>query len=252
MATIDETSGRLRKPIAVVTTGIANLASVMAGLRRAGGEPATVQDVRAIEMADYVMLPGVGSYRPAAERLVELGLVRALRERILAGRPTMAICLGMQLFGQRSEEGVGVEGLKVIDAEARRFPTDGGLRVPQLGWNRVEAPPGARFLRSGYAYYANSFRIPELNDDGWLVATTTYGAPFVAAIERQGVLACQFHPELSGAWGLALMKRWLGTITQEEEDAEMERAARSERRAMVDDATDAPAGATCEGETGTC
>lgn len=227
----------IRKPVAVVTTGIANLASVMAGLRRAGGEPACVQDARSIEMADYVMLPGVGSYRPAAERLNELGLMKPLRERILAGRPTMAICLGMQLFGMRSEEGVGVEGLRVVNAEAKRFPTEGGLRVPQLGWNWVEAPPGARFLRSGYAYYANSYRVPELNDDGWLVAKTTYGEPFVAAFERDGVLACQFHPELSGPWGLAFMKRWLGTRTDEE-------VALSQEMRALDDATIGISGTT--------
>jgi imidazole glycerol phosphate synthase glutamine amidotransferase subunit len=113
----------------------------------------------------------------------------------------------MQLLAESSEEASGVTGLGVIPGSAHRFPSD--VIVPQMGWNDVEAPPGARFLESGCAYFANSYRLTE-HPDGWRVATSNYAGPFIAAMERGATLACQFHPELSGQWGLRLLARWAG------------------------------------------
>ena len=130
----------------------------------------------------------------------------AVRRWFADGRPALAVCLGLQLLGTGSEESPGVEGLGVTGVRAGRFTE--GVRVPQLGWNRIEPAGACRVLEGGYAYFANSYRwerVPE----GWDGAWADHGGPFVAAIERGPVVACQFHPELSGRWGQDLLTRWL-------------------------------------------
>ncbi len=198
------------KEVLVVGTGTANLASVLAGLRRAGAAPRIADDAGEIVSAGGVVLPGVGAFGAAMTTLNACGLAGALAQRIARGRPTLAICLGMQLFARSSDETAGVEGLGVLDARVRRFA--GATRVPQLGWNRVEPAPGAALLEPGFAYFANSYCLREL-PAGWTGALADYDAPFVAALERGDVLACQFHPELSGAWGTALLARWLERVS---------------------------------------
>ncbi len=192
--------------VQIVRTGTANLASVAAALTRLGAVPRLIDDAASVERARFLVLPGVGTLEAAMRSLRERGLVGALRERVGAGRPTLAICLGLQMLCLGSEESPGVEGIGVIPANASRFPA--GLRVPQLGWNRIEPLPGCELLREGYAYFANSYRI-ERPVEQWSAAMADYGTPFVAALERGSVLACQFHPELSGAFGLQLIRRWL-------------------------------------------
>ena len=192
--------------VLVVRTGTANLASVLAGLERAGASPCLTDDPQDAARADRVVLPGVGAFGIAMERLRARGVDAALAERIRAGRATLAVCLGFQLLAEGSEESPGVGGLGVVPGRVARFSDT--VRVPQIGWNRVEAGPGCRFLSDGFAFYANSYRLREA-PSGWNATTTDHGGPFVAAIERGAVLACQFHPELSGEWGLSLLKRWL-------------------------------------------
>jgi imidazole glycerol phosphate synthase glutamine amidotransferase subunit len=200
--------------VLVVETGTANTASVLAGLRRAGGSPEVLgsRDVdrglvpEIVARADRVVLPGVGAFAAARAALDDQGVTEALAQRVRDGRPTLAICLGLQLFAAASEESPGAEGLCVWDATVRRFRGD--VRVPQLGWNDVVAGEGCRLLRDGCAYFANSYRLDAV-PSGWSGALSDHGGPFVAAVERGAVLACQFHPELSGAWGQDLLRRWL-------------------------------------------
>jgi glutamine amidotransferase len=197
--------------VLVVPTGTANLASVLAGLRRAGAAPRVAEDPGLVASAAGVVLPGVGALAAAMERLRTSGMVDALLERIAAGRPTLAICLGLQLLAEASEESPGIPALGAFPGVITRFPDS--VRVPQMGWNRVAPDPGCRLLQPGWAYFANSYRL-ETPPPGWQSATTNYGGSFVAALERGPVLACQFHPELSGAWGGALLERWVdGTRT---------------------------------------
>jgi imidazole glycerol phosphate synthase glutamine amidotransferase subunit len=192
--------------VVVIRTGTANLASVGAALERAGSTVRFSEDAVDAEGADLVVLPGVGAFGPVAGRLDELRLRDPLTRRIAAGRPTLAICLGLQLLAAASEESPGALGLGVVPATATAFRD--GLRVPHLGWNRVTAGDGCSLLEDGAAYFANSYKLDEV-PTGWTGATTDHGGSFVAAIERGPVLACQFHPELSGAWGQALIERWL-------------------------------------------
>ncbi|RJO65908.1 MAG: imidazole glycerol phosphate synthase subunit HisH [Myxococcales bacterium] len=196
----------------VVRTGTANLASVLAGLRRAGAQAVVVEDRRALEAAAIVVLPGVGAFGAVMARLGELDLIDMLRERFTAGRPTLGVCLGLQVLAERSEESPGVRGLGVVAGAVRRFPDT--VRAPQLGWNRVVPQPGCALLEEGYVYFANSYRLVDV-PAGWSAALADHGGPFVAAMEKGALLACQFHPELSGDCGLALLKRWLARAAVE-------------------------------------
>lgn len=191
--------------VIVVRTGVANLASVVAGLRRVGLRATVTDDASRIASAERLVLPGVGSFGAAMAELERHDLIETLVERIASGRPTLAICLGLQLLGGGSEETPGCRGLGVFDECAARF--DAGVRVPQLGWNRVRPDSGCAWVRPGYAYFANSYRLRAC-PPGWRAAWADHGGLFIAALERDGVLACQFHPELSGDWGRELLERW--------------------------------------------
>lgn len=214
--------------VVVVKTGTANIASVVAGLRRAGASPRVSGEARDVQEAARAVLPGVGTVAAAMERLEEAGLVEVLSERLAAGRPTLCVCLGLQLMCKGSEENPDVSALGVVDGVVTRFgpsasPSTGlrassgerpldklgtRLRVPQLGWNRISAAEECRLLTDGYAYFANSYKL-DTAPAGWNAALSDHGGPFVAAMERGAVLACQFHPELSGRWGVQLIRRWL-------------------------------------------
>jgi imidazoleglycerol phosphate synthase glutamine amidotransferase subunit HisH len=215
------------RDLVVVETGSANLASVLAAFARLGATPATTRDPRDVRAARRVVLPGVGAFGDVVARMAATGLGEAMRDRVASGAPVLAICLGLQVLAQASEESPGVAGLGVIAGTVRRFPEH--VKVPQLGWNRVEVAPAAAadgtapelmavapvrsavapspLLDDGYAFFANSFAL-DAAPDGWRAAWATHGMRFVAAIERGPQLACQFHPELSGAWGAALLDRW--------------------------------------------
>lgn len=190
--------------VAIIQTGVANLASVLAAFERLQVPTTLVTDRASVAAATHVLLPGVGAFGAGMDALRADGLDDALRERIAADRPTMAICLGLQLLAAGSEETPGVAGLGIFDCTVRRF-TD--VKTPQLGWNEVVAG-GGRFIVDGFAYFANSYRLIDA-PPGWSAAMSNHGGPFCAALERGNVLACQFHPELSGAWGQALLRRWL-------------------------------------------
>jgi len=193
--------------ITVVETGVANLASITTALERLG-EPVTVtRDPGVVRGAERLVLPGVGAFGTAAAELQARGLDGALRESVAGGTPLLAVCLGLQLLCDASEEAPGVPGLGIVRGTCRRLPV--GVRLPHLGWNRVVADPRARFVRTAEAAFANSYALSE-EPPGWQAAWTTHGAPFVAAMERDNTLACQFHPELSGVYGGEVLARWLG------------------------------------------
>jgi len=192
--------------VLVIRTGTANTASVLAGLARCGATPRLSQDPGEAYGAARVVLPGVGTFGAARGELALRELLEPLRRRIGEGRPTLAICLGMQLLAEGSEENPAIPGLGIVAGLACRYPAS--VRVPQLGWNRVEPDPGCRLLEPGFAYFANSYRLVE-QPPGWASAWADHGGRFLAALERGAVLGCQFHPELSGAWGLSLLRRWL-------------------------------------------
>ncbi|MEO0459459.1 MAG: imidazole glycerol phosphate synthase subunit HisH [Myxococcota bacterium] len=192
--------------VALIKTGTANIASVRAGLERAGAQVELTQDADTVKTAPAVVLPGVGAFAASLQPLRENGLEEPLRERIRAGRPTLAVCVGLQLLCDSSEESPGATGLGVFALRVTRFGLE-SPRVPQLGWNRIECDPECSLLESGHVYFANSYRLPHA-PDGWSSARAQHGSDFVAGVERGAVLACQFHPELSGALGRRILERW--------------------------------------------
>ncbi len=192
--------------VVVVRTGIANLASVLAAFNRLGVEPVVSADAAQIEDASHVVLPGVGSFGPAVSELMSRGLGDVLKARVEEERPTLAICLGMQLLCASSEEAPGAAGLGLVPAPIERFRAN--VRIPQIGWNEITPTSGCEMLQRGYVYFANSYRLAAA-PPGWHAAIAHHGEDFVAAVERGGVLACQFHPELSGEFGCDLLSRWL-------------------------------------------
>lgn len=193
--------------VQVVRTSTANLAAVRAAFARLGAQTVVTGDADAIRHGPRVVLPGVGAFAAALDAIQGGGVDEALRERVEAGRPTLAICLGLQLLAEGSEEAPGARGLGILPGLARRFDPESG-RVPHMGWNAVSTPGEALMLRSGHAYFAHSYRLQD-SPPGWHVARSDYGGDFVAAVERGPVVACQFHPELSGAYGAGLLGRWL-------------------------------------------
>jgi len=192
--------------VTIVPTGSANLASVRTAFQRLGANCDLATDAASIAQAERLVLPGVGSFAAAMSRLEADGLVEAIVTRIADGRPVLAVCVGLQILCAASGESPGARGLGVVRKSVMSFTGD--VRSPQMGWNRVTPDPGCRRLREGYAYFANSYRLGDA-PVGASVAWSEHGGPFVAAFERGSLLACQFHPELSGAWGLELLRRWL-------------------------------------------
>jgi imidazole glycerol phosphate synthase glutamine amidotransferase subunit len=192
--------------VTIIRTGAANLASVVAAIERLGRSVQITDNAFAVRSAKRVVLPGVGAFGPVAERLRENGMGAALRYRVDNDLPTLAVCLGLHLLALGSEEGVGVEGLGLLEVKASKYPS--AVVVPQLGWNSIVADNDCSLLRDGAAYFANSYRLID-HPPGWNVAWSDHGGSFVAAVEKGSVLGCQFHPELSGTWGQELIERWL-------------------------------------------
>ncbi len=228
--------------VAFAATGVANLASIMAAFRRAGAQPFLAASPDELAAADFAVLPGVGAFGSAMSALTAAGMDKAIHDRVVRGKPTLGVCAGMQLFFEGSDESPGVPGMGIVPGLFRRFPAD--LPVPQLGWNRVfgRSPKtdelrssldgglkidelrssldgGLGIVREGWAYFANSYRLSEA-PEGYAVNWSEYGEDFVAALEGHrpagggsGLLLCQFHPELSGPWGLELIGAWMGYST---------------------------------------
>lgn len=200
-------SGRARA-VTVVRTSTANLASVLTGFERLGCTVRTTADPGEVAAADRLVLPGVGAFAAARRAIESHGLEDALRERIQRGHPTLGICLGMQLMARGSEEAPGVAGLGVLGGVVGSYESGGGWRVPQMGWNLVTPAEGCEIVPRGYAYFANSYRLTAAPGE-WLPVWCEYAGRFLAAVERGPVVGCQFHPELSGDYGKALLMRWL-------------------------------------------
>ena len=198
--------GPLGPRIAVLDYGIGNLRSATKALQRCGADARLETDPAEAAAADGVVLPGVGAFGRCAQELRACGLDRPAMAAAGDGRPFLGICVGMQLLYEGSDESPGVPGLSVLAGTIRRLPD--GVKRPQMQWNRLDrrrpSPLTAALDGCGepWVYFVHSFAAP---DGDPVVATCDYGGPVVAAVERGPLWATQFHPEKSGAVGLALL-----------------------------------------------
>lgn len=196
------------RSVHVIDTGCSNRASLLAALARAGYATSLTREAQQVAEAQAVVLPGVGSFGDALASLRVGGLAEALAERVTQDRPTLAICVGLQVLAQSSEESPGIGGLGLVEGRLQAFPST--VRVPQIGWNQLyRSRPSAAMHSIGEAYFVNSYRLTEA-PSGWECLWSEHGGPFLAAIRRGRVLGCQFHPEISGSFGAQLLDDWLG------------------------------------------
>ncbi len=189
--------------------GAGNLHSLAKGLERAGAVVSVETDPAASLGGDALVLPGVGAFAAAAERLAP-GRA-AMREAIDAGLPCLGICLGMQLLFDASDEGPGA-GLGVMAGRVTRLRA---ARVPQIGWNAVEAPDDALYASAPLpvAYYANSY-VCRPDDEGVVTAWSEHGGDrFPASVRRGAAVGVQYHPEKSSAAGVAFVRAWVSSLT---------------------------------------
>jgi imidazole glycerol-phosphate synthase subunit HisH len=195
--------------IAVLDYGIGNLRSAEKALQFLGADARLVRDPDEAARADAFVLPGVGSFGRCMEALCASGLDRVARHAISEDKPFLGICVGMQMLYEGSEESPAVPGLGVLPGVVRKLPD--GVKRPQMQWNRLsllraDAPLLAGLGPEPWVYFVHSYA-PPLGDD--IIATCDYGGPIAAAAGREGVWATQFHPEKSGATGLALLANFV-------------------------------------------
>ena len=201
--------------VAIIDYGVGNLFSLRSSFAAIGAAAEVTSDPETIRRADRVILPGVGAFGDAADKLRETGLDRAVKEEAARGKPLMGICLGMQqLFEHSCEYGVH-EGLGLLRGEIRpiaeRIPE--GLKIPQMGWNAlriVKASPLLKYTKDGdYVYFVHSYSAVKCEDS--LLADTEYGVYLTACVGMDNVYGCQFHPEKSGETGLKILKAFCET-----------------------------------------
>ncbi len=196
--------------IAIVDYGVGNLFSLNCSFKKVGADTVFASDERTIENADKIILPGVGAFANAAKKLQESGLGEVVKRQVQKGKYVMGVCLGMQLLFERSHEYGNHEGLGLIKGEVvpMRGYIDDGLKVPHVGWNslRIEKPSILwKYCKDGdYVYYVHSYFASNCQDA--VIATSEYGKPLTAAVAKDNVLGCQFHPEKSGEVGLQILR----------------------------------------------
>ncbi|OUQ25181.1 imidazole glycerol phosphate synthase subunit HisH [Flavonifractor sp. An135] len=195
---------------AIVDYGVGNLKSVTNAMHYLGLPTRITGDAKELEMADAILLPGVGAFPDAAERLRQTGLDAVLLAQ--AGKkPILGICLGMQLLFEQGEEVRECAGLGLIPGCVRRIET--AEKLPHIGWNSLQFPnPSPLFAgveEGSYVYFVHSF-CGVASDKSTVLARTDYGTPVVAAVGQNGVYGCQFHPEKSGEVGLQILRNFGG------------------------------------------
>lgn len=191
--------------IAVIDYGVGNLFSLTASLNYIGADVIVTADKDVLKAADKMILPGVGAFRDAREKLFATGLVDTLYEQVEAGKPLLGICLGMQMLFDKSYEYGEWDGLGLIPGKVRYIETD--LKVPQIGWNSIsiKEDPLFKYTKDGdFVYYVHSYCATECGQD--TIAVSDYHVPITGAVHKGNVWGTQFHPEKSGNVGLGMLR----------------------------------------------
>lgn len=198
--------------IAIIDYDAGNIKSVEKALDFLGQKTVVTRDRQEILRADRVILPGVGAFGDAMEKLGQYGLKEVIYEVIDRGTPFLGICLGLQLLFERSEESPKVQGLGVLKGEIVRIPEAPGLKIPHMGWNSLEFPRRGRLFHGipeeSYVYFVHSYYL-QAEDAAIVTAVSEYGVQVHASVEKENVFACQFHPEKSSDVGIQILKNFV-------------------------------------------
>lgn len=198
--------------LALIDYGAGNLHSVHNALRKAGAQDAVITaDPQLVARADRIVLPGVGAFRACMDALSAIpGMIDAMNEAVgQRGTPFLGVCVGMQLLADAGEEFGRHQGLGWIPGTVRLIePTDPAIKVPHMGWNKVTLNGAPPLLEPGEAYFLHSYHF-EAADPAHIAAVTDHGGPLVAAVARDTIIGCQFHPEKSQTYGLSFLSRFL-------------------------------------------
>ena len=199
--------------IAIIDYDAGNIKSVEKAFEYLGQKAVVTRDGSIIKSADKVVLPGVGAFGDAMRKLDEYGLDGVIRETVDMGKPFLGICLGLQLLFDSSEESDGVKGLGILKGKIHKFPGDKGYKIPQIGWNSLEIRGDSVLFKDipnqSYVYFVHSYYL-KAEDEKIVTASTDYAAHVHAAVERDNIFACQFHPEKSGEVGLKILANFAG------------------------------------------
>ncbi len=204
--------------ITIIDYDAGNMKSVEKALIHLGEDVQVTRRAQEILQADKVILPGVGNFGSAMEKLNEYGLTDTIRQVCEKGTPFLGICLGLQLLFEESEESPGVRGLGILPGRILRIPKAPDLKIPHMGWNSLRFPrEGALFKgipEGTYVYFVHSYYL-QAADEQIVAAEADYGVRIHASVERGNVYACQFHPEKSGDMGLLILKNFAGLSCRE-------------------------------------
>ena len=196
--------------IAIVDYGVGNLFSLKSSFAAIGAEAVVTADTAVLAEASHIVLPGVGAFGDAAEKLRSSGMAQAVTQLAATGKPLLGICLGMQMLFDKSYEYGEHQGLGLIPGAVRpiadRIPS--GLKIPHIGWNALhfqKENPLFKYIKDGdHVYFVHSYHAEQCRRS--VIATAEYGVELTAAVARDNVFGCQFHPEKSGTVGLNILK----------------------------------------------
>lgn len=198
--------------VAIIDYDAGNIKSVEKALLHLGEEVMITRDREKILNSDKVILPGVGAFGDAMEKLRSYGLDKVIYEVVEKKIPFLGICLGLQLLFEKSDETPGVKGLGILPGEVLRIPDKEGLKIPHMGWNSLKFQNQGRLFANlpeePYVYFVHSYYL-RAADEGIVTATTEYSTHIHASVEKDNVFACQFHPEKSSDVGIQILKNFV-------------------------------------------
>ena len=208
--------------ISIIDYDAGNIKSVEKAIEFLGEEVEITSDKEKILASDGVILPGVGAFGVAMEKLHSRNLAHTIKEYAKTGKPFLGICLGLQLLFDESDETPGVKGLGLLEGKIKRIPSEyengTTLKVPHIGWNSIDINPSSKLMKGipsdSYVYFVHSFYLEAANPSD-VIATTEYGVKIHAAVERDNIMETQFHPEKSSDVGLKILSNFIA-MTKEE------------------------------------
>lgn len=204
--------------IAIIDYDAGNIKSVEKAFLALGQEIVVTRDQNIILNADGVVLPGVGAFGDAMQKLHDYNLVDTIHKVVEKNTPFLGICLGLQLMFESSEETPGVEGLKLLEGRIVRIPEGEGIKIPHIGWNSLSYPQRGRLYKDipedSFVYFVHSYYL-QAKDPEIVKAITEYGVEIHASVEKDNIFACQFHPEKSSAVGMKILENFIAVVKGE-------------------------------------